>query len=126
MRPLALLAVLVLTGPLAADDKNDKIDPAKLVGKWELTKAGGKVPGATVIREFTANGEMKVVITFDKRVITSEGTYKLNGSKLDTAEKRIGVAAETSRSDIVKLTDTVLHTDYGDEYERVKEENKDK
>ncbi len=137
MRTLALLAALTLTGSLVADDKKDKkdekIDAAKLVGKWKVTKGGLDVPpGATAVVEFTKAGEIKVTTTARQVKVenTQDGTYKVNGSKLETSMKLTGTTEELKETrDITKLTDTTLHTKnkigMTFEYERVKEEKKE-
>lgn len=128
----AVIAVAVAAAaPLVADDKKDaKVDAAKLVGKWKLTKSKDIPPGATAVVEFTAKGELKLVMTVEKMEIKLDGTYKVNGSKVDTVLKDPGGGDKKETMELVKLTDTVLHTkdEKGevDEFERVKEDKKDK
>lgn len=126
MRPLALLAVLMLTGSLVADDKKDeKIDPAKLVGRWQRTTFQGRAaPEAEA--EFTPKGVLWSRITFKEGIDTAEYKYKLTGANLEV-EMWKGM---TVTMDVLKLTDSALHTKDSEgrvqEFVRVKEEKKDK
>lgn len=135
MRLFALLAAGLLAGSVMGAPvpkgkaKEEKIDAAKLVGKWQLMKVDGIPPGGTVVKEFTTDGKMNCAIAIDSLNGTSTGTYKLDGSKLETFQKVLGVVdVDTCTSEIVKLTDTVLHIKVAgevDEYERVKDEKKE-
>jgi uncharacterized protein (TIGR03066 family) len=59
---------------------DEKIDPAKLVGKWEDKNAGN---GDTSSMEFTKDGSVKVINKGAKgKDILLEGTYKVDGDKL--------------------------------------------
>jgi uncharacterized protein (TIGR03066 family) len=128
----ALIAVAAVAAPLVADDKKDeKIDPAKLVGKWKLTKAAKDLPkGASAVVEFTKDGKLVVAMAFEKQEAKFDGTYKLSGAKVDTVMKTPDGQEKKETMEIVKLTDAVLHTkdEKGevDEFERVKDEKKDK
>ena len=126
----AVIAVAVAAAPLVADDKKDeKIDAAKLVGKWKLTKSKSFPPGASAVVEFTKAGELKLAMTIEKMELKLDGTYKVNGSKMDTVIKEPGGEEQKESMELVKLTDTALHTkdEKGDvdEFERVKEEKKE-
>ncbi|MBY0457906.1 MAG: hypothetical protein K2V38_11250 [Gemmataceae bacterium] len=85
MRTLAGVAlVLALCGFGLADDKKeekkaDKFDPKKLVGKWEVTTAGGK---SKAVVEYTADGKVKWLLVVGESTITSEGEYKLDADTL--------------------------------------------
>ncbi len=125
----AVVAVCVAAAPLVADDKKDaKIDAAKLVGKWKLTKSKSFPPDATAVVEFTKTGELKLVMTVQKMDVKLDGTYKVHGAKIDTVLKGPGGEEQKESMELVKLTDTALHTkdEKGevDEFERVKEETK--
>jgi uncharacterized protein (TIGR03066 family) len=89
--PFALVAFLTLVlaacsgGPTAKDkdagkdgsDDKPAYDPGKLVGTWEITKAGsGAEPGS--ILEFTKDGKMKMALGPASR----DGTYKLTGNRI--------------------------------------------
>jgi uncharacterized protein (TIGR03066 family) len=69
--------MFALTAMAFADEK---IDPAKLVGKWEDKNAGN---GDTSSMEFTKDGSVKVINKGAKgKDILLEGTYKVDGDKL--------------------------------------------
>ena len=131
MRSLALLLAVTLTGAVVADDKKgEKIDPAKLVGKWKMTKSGMGLPeGMAVTIEYTKTGELKVTMAVQKMEFKMDGKYTLTGAKLETVMNVAGGEDAKGTMEIVKLTDTTLHTKGNqgdvDEYERVKEEKKD-
>ena len=72
---LALSGMMVVLASTAgaADDDNAK----KIVGKWEVTKAGSDLPeGSTV--EFAKDGKLTALIKGDKGdAMKLEGTYKV-------------------------------------------------
>lgn len=85
----ACVAMLLVVSVGAAQDKKDakKVDGAKLVGKWEVSKAPeNTVPKGTVI-EFTKDGKLKLTVDFNGKKIEMEGTYKVDGEKLNTKMK---------------------------------------
>jgi uncharacterized protein (TIGR03066 family) len=99
-----------LAGGAPAQDKKDggKIDPKKLVGKWE--PADKKAPPMVV--EFTADGKVSLAVGEAK----AAGTYKLDGDKLEVSIKH---GAEELKQTLVvrKLTDDELTTE--DEKQKV-------
>lgn len=70
------VASLVFAFPLLADDASKQI-----VGKWEITKSSGDAPEGTLV-EFTAAGEVKVVVKLDNQELKIEGKYSLAKDKL--------------------------------------------
>ncbi|QJW96815.1 TIGR03066 family protein [Frigoriglobus tundricola] len=104
-----LLAVLVLAFGLqaGADDKKvEKIDPDKLVGKWERTE---KKDGSVVL-EIMKDGKAKFTLTTgDGKALTADGTYKVSGNKIEMTMK-LGDQEEKSNRSVTKLTDTELVT----------------
>lgn len=74
-----VLSVVVfgLAGTAAPEDDNAK----NIVGKWEMTKAGGDVPVGSTI-EFTKDGKLSAVIKSDGKDLTLNGTYKIEKDKL--------------------------------------------
>ena len=100
-------AVLVLAcGIAAADDKKDekveKIDGAKLVGKWE-PKDPKK--GEEFVMEFLKDGKLSVTGTLDNKLQTFEGTYKLDGAKLSFDLKVKGADGKVEEiKEVVTLT----------------------
>jgi len=106
---LGMAVVLALAcGTVAADDK---IDPKKLVGKWEQVKP----EKPKIVVEYTADGKLKGAITIEDKEITVEGTYKLDGNKLTMTSKIMGEKEQTRTVTITKLTDEELEgeTDTG-------------
>ena len=71
-----------LCGPAAVADEKDKDDHAKkIVGKWEITKAGGDVgPGSTL--EFAKDGKLVLVIKDGNEKREIKGSYKISKDKL--------------------------------------------
>jgi uncharacterized protein (TIGR03066 family) len=106
-RIVAAVAVLVVfVGGVRADEK--KIDPAKLVGKWELTKSTDpKAPkGATV--EFTKDNKVNVVAEIEGMKVEFTGTYKVDGDKL-TVKLSFGGGKDNEDTDTIQsLTDERL------------------
>ena len=86
---IGAVAVLILTGFTAAQDKkddkkdkkDDKVDVKKLVGKWEPTDA--PKGGPTVVVEFTDKGKLVLSADFMGKTEKLEGTYKVEGDKLE-------------------------------------------
>lgn len=76
----AVLAAVGLAGLAPADDKKDETG-AKLVGKWEVTKAETDTPVGTVV-EFTKDGKLVVLLKEDGKETKLEGTYKVEKDKL--------------------------------------------
>ena len=140
---LTLVAAVVATVPMLASDPNadkrdEKIDPAQLVGKWKSKSDYSKSLPAKVdlIYEFTKGGEMNIQIAppdnptaGTKRV---EGSYKVNGKKLEMVWKVVeNKEKEKVMKEIVKLTDVTLQLKHDngkvEEFDRIKEkEKKDK
>ena len=97
-----LAVVLVTTAGLSADEKGEKVDATKLVGKWV-----SKVDDKTKLQiEFTQDGKY-IANEIGGRGLKLDGTYKVDGNKLAMTFK---VAGEdlTDTHTIVKLTDTEL------------------
>ena len=105
---LAAVAVaLVFVGSAPAADK---VDPAKLVGKWELTKSADESAPKGAVVEFTKDN--KVSITFDAngKEIKLEGTYKVDGDKLTVKISFPGGKDNEDTDTIKTLTDEKLVT----------------
>ena len=82
-----------------AQDK--KIDPAKFVGKWEVTKS--EVPnltGSTV--EFTKDGKLTVMATIEGKKEEFIGTYTVDGDKLKVTLKPKDGGKENTDTDTIK------------------------
>ena len=97
-----VLGVLILSGSATAQDDNAK----KIVGKWEITKAGGGAPVGSVI-EFTKDGKMNAVIKLEGMEIKMDGTYKLEKEKLSVTLKTPDMTVEETLT-IKKLTDEAM------------------
>jgi uncharacterized protein (TIGR03066 family) len=104
-RVLAAVAfAVVFIAGASADDK--KIDPAKLVGKWELTKSeSGNAPKGAII-EFKKDNKLSITVDFNGKSLTLDGTYKVDGDKLTVTIKPPDGGKEDSDTDTIKsLTD---------------------
>ncbi len=104
----ALLSALVVVPGLSADDKKDEtIDAAKLVGKWEPSaKAGLKFK---VVIEYTKDGKFTLVNDASGKEEKREGTYKVDGNKVIVTMSQEGKENPITRT-ITKLTDTEFVT----------------
>lgn len=105
-------AVLVAGGGRAADkDKDKKIDPAKLVGKWEISKTEdtNAPPKGTVI-EFTKDNKITMTAELDGKKIEFAGTYKVDGDKLTIKMSLPGGKDVEDTDTIQSLTDDKLVT----------------
>ena len=122
----ALVAVAVALTSLHADDKKDqKIDAAKLVGRWKvLTKPSGVPEGTSGEVEFAKGGKLKHKITIEKMKFELGGTYEVKGAAL-TFVLNDPKGDVKGKGEILKLTDKVLHVKDEDgtvnEFERVAE-----
>ena len=85
---VAVALTVVLVAGASADDK--KIDPAKLVGKWELTKSeSGNAPKGAMI-EFMKDNKMTITVDLLGKSLTLNGTYKVDGDKADSHDQPAG------------------------------------
>jgi uncharacterized protein (TIGR03066 family) len=100
----AVAAVVVLVGASSAQDK--KIDPAKLVGKWELTKSDSENAPKGAIVEFAKDNKLTITIDAGGKEFKVSGTYKVDGDKLTVTIKPPDGGKEDSETDTIKsLTD---------------------
>ena len=107
MRALIATSVVlaVACATLAADDKKaEKIDAAKLVGKWEPKEPK---KGEEFVMEFMKDGKLSVTGTLDGKMQTLGGTYKLDGDKLSFEVKLPGETIKETIT-LTKLTDDEL------------------
>jgi uncharacterized protein (TIGR03066 family) len=102
----AVCLTLALLGSADGGDKKG-VDKAKLIGVWEVTKSEGAPPGATV--EFTKDGKLLVSFKLNDKEFKVDGTYKLDGNKLDTVLVFEGKEVKDAHT-IKTLTDTMLVT----------------
>jgi len=96
------VAVLVFAGTAQAQDDNAK----KIVGSWELTKAGGDLPVGSIV-EFTKDGKLTAVVKADGQEIKFEGTFKVEKEKL-TVKLKVGDQNVEETVTIKKLTEDAL------------------
>jgi len=69
-------ALLLVPTAQAAPDVKD------LIGTWEIVKSDGDAPkGATI--EFLKEGKLKVTVEVEGKKESVDGTYKLDGEKLE-------------------------------------------
>lgn len=104
------LAVVGLAGPGRADDKKDdtKDYAKKLLGKWEITKAGnpnGAQAGSVLT--FEEKGKFKASIKVGDQTFPITGTYTLEKDKLTSKFDAGGMEVEEVLT-ITKLTDDAL------------------
>jgi uncharacterized protein (TIGR03066 family) len=107
-----VLGLLVAATAGAQEKKDEKIDPDKLIGKWEVTKGTqGLAPGAVV--EFAKEGKLRMTFKIDDVEQTLEGTYKLDKDKLKT-EVKVGDEKHEDTDTVKKLTDEELELENAD------------
>jgi uncharacterized protein (TIGR03066 family) len=95
------LALAGLAG--AAQDKDkDKVDPKKLVGKWE-PKEG------RIVIEFADKGKLSLSIDSEGKSQKFDGTYKLDGNRLEVAIVILDKEQKETLT-VKKLTDEELVT----------------
>ena len=88
--------------PAADTDDNAK----KIVGSWEITKAGGEVPPGSTI-EFTKDQKLSVIIKTEGSDVKVTGTYKIDKNKL-TVKMSVENQTVEETVTIKKLTDKEL------------------
>lgn len=97
---IAAVVILGFAGITGAQDKKDeKFDGKKLIGKWE--PADGKDP---VVVEFADKGKLSLSIEVGGKTEKIEGTYKLEGDKLEIA-LALGGKEQKETITLSKLTD---------------------
>lgn len=103
MRAVAalVLGVAVVGAAQAQDDS-----PKKLLGKWEIVKAGGQAEKGSVL-EFKVGDKLAGVIKFQGESVKVEGTYKLDKGKLELTMKFMDTEAKETLT-IRKLTADAL------------------
>jgi uncharacterized protein (TIGR03066 family) len=91
----AAVVLLALAFAAQADEKKEekkgKIDKAKLVGTWTFVKSDSDKPipeGLTLKIEFTKDGKFSFIANFKDKESKSDGTYTVDGDKLNTVMKR--------------------------------------
>ena len=99
---VGLLACGAVTGPARGQEK--KTNKEKIVGNWELVKTEEPLPpGIKLVVNFSKDGKMKVTATIMGMTRDQEGTYKVEGDKLHTAQKQGD--KEKKETDTIKTLD---------------------
>lgn len=105
----AFAAVIVFVGVSTAEEKKAepiKVDPSKLLGKWELSKSTDKnaPKGATVV--FEKDGKVSITAQIDGKEEKFSGKYAVKGDKLVvTITPPDGGKGEEQSDTIKSLTD---------------------
>lgn len=113
----------------AQEKKDDKPDhAAKIVGTWEIVKAGGDVgPGSTL--DFAKDGKCVMTVKSGEEMQKLEGTYTIKKDKL-TITLKVGDMQFDQTLTIKKLMDDdmelVDEKDMVDVLKRKKEKEKEK
>ena len=82
------VAAVLSVGAVGAQDKKDpkkddkKVDPTKLVGKWELTRSTDPQAPKGALVEFTKDNKVLISFSVGGKEEKSDGTYRVNGDKL--------------------------------------------
>ena len=101
-------AILVFSAASAADDKKDEpIDLKKILGKWEPSEAKKDFKA---MAEFADKGKLSLWITVMEKTDKIEGTYTVDGNKLDLTLS-IGGKEQKETLTILKLTDEEMATE---------------
>jgi len=97
------LLILSLSGAIAL--AQEKLDPKKLLGKWEPVDS--KLTNLTL--EFLDKGRWTLTVDIMGKTEKAEGTYKLDGNKLEVT---ISFAGQEQKEllTVKKLTDTEFVT----------------
>ncbi len=90
MNALRLLAagflMLGIVAGVRAEDKG-AVSKDKIVGTWEVTKSEEPPPPVGAVVEFTKDGKVKVTHKRDDKDVTLEGTYTVEGDKVNVVVK---------------------------------------
>jgi len=128
LRVTALLGLLIVLSPAAADDK--KPDEKLLPGMWKLTKTSeGDLPeGLEILLDIEKGGKFKITMKNGDEKDVNDGKWKLEGNKLPI-EFTEGSRKGMKQTDEVKeLTEKklVLHDEKGitEYWERVEKKDK--
>mgnify|MGYP000458435570 CR=1 FL=1 len=96
---LCAVVVLAFAGFTSADDK---IDAKKLIGKWEPVAPKKEEP--KIVVEYLDKGKLIVTVTVGDKVEKLEGTYKIDGNKIEVALSLGGKDIKETLT-VTKLTD---------------------
>jgi uncharacterized protein (TIGR03066 family) len=96
------VAIVAFAGTARAEDDNAK----KIVGTWELTKAGSDLPVGTLV-EFTKDLKLNATLK-DGKDEKITGTYTVEKDKITVKVTYQGQTLEPKTATIKKLTDDAL------------------
>jgi uncharacterized protein (TIGR03066 family) len=105
IRALFVLALAIPTGVAANDKKTDDF-PKLILGKWEITKAGGAAPAGTTL-EFAKDKKVTMVLKEDDANTKVDGTYTIEKDKI-TLKFKFGDTDAEEDLTITKLTDEAM------------------
>lgn len=98
--------VVILALAVTATGQDKKIDGKLLIGKW-VPKEEKK--GLSMTLEFKKEGKLAFAVDFMGKTETIDGTYKLDGDKLEVVIKFLGEEKKDTLT-IKKLSETELET----------------
>src|SRR5438046_526803 len=105
----ACVAAIVFVGAgFAEEPKKEakKLDAAKLVGKWELTKSPDEGAPKGALVELTKDNKMTITIDLNGKKLELAGKYKLDGDQLTvTITPPDGGKEETDTDTVKTLSD---------------------
>ena len=106
-------ATVLIVGAMGQDKKDPKkddkkIDPAKLVGKWELTRSTDSEAPKGAIVEFTKDNKVLVTINVNGKDDKTDGTYRISGDKLTVKLNDPELKEKEDTDTIQTLTDDKL------------------
>ncbi len=96
------IVIVGLATTAQAQDDNAK----KIVGLWEVAKAGGDLPAGSTI-EFTKDGKINAVVKVEGMEVKLDGTYTVAKEKL-TVKIKVADQNIEETATIKKLTDDAL------------------
>lgn len=96
------VAIVGFATTAQAQDDNAK----KIVGIWEVAKAGGDLPAGSTI-EFTKDGKINAVVKVEGMEVKLDGTYTVAKEKL-TVKIKVADQNIEEVATIKKLTDDAL------------------
>ena len=99
-----LLGVVMVAFATTAQAQDD--NAKKIVGVWEVAKAGGDLPAGSTI-EFTKDWMIKAVVKVEGMEVKLDGTYTVAKDKL-TVKIKVADQNVEETATIKKLTDDAL------------------
>jgi len=101
-----LMACAVVALCVSAGHADDKIDPAKIVGKWKLIRTTAENAPKNATIEFLKDNKLHVVADQDGTKIEIQGVYKVESNKLTVTIFLPDGKKDTPETDTIKsLTD---------------------